>query len=67
MAALSLYPMETFTAYRFRILTSDSVGAYTLVRASSQAEALSALLQQLAPWETAAPLHGPSVCLQWFG
>ena len=59
--------METSTPYRFRILTNDSVGAYTLVRASSQAQALTALLQQLAPWETAAPLHGPSVCLQWFG
>ena len=66
MAALSLDPMETFTAYRFRILTSDSVGAYTLVRAGSQAQALAALLQQLAPWETAAPLHGPSTCPQWF-
>ena len=66
MAPLSLYPMETFTAYRFRILTNDSVGAYTLVRASSQAQALAALLQQLAPWETAAPLHGPSQCLRWF-
>jgi hypothetical protein len=59
--------MPTSTAYRFRILTSDSVGAYTLVRASSQSEALTALLQQLAPWETAAPLHGPSRCPQWFG
>lgn len=40
--------METSTAYRFRILTGNSVGAYTLVRASSHAAALAALLRQLA-------------------
>lgn len=70
MAALSLYLMLPY--FRFRILRIDSatqvaaVSAYTLVRASSQVEALTALLQQLAPWETAAPLHGPSTCPQWF-
>lgn len=70
MAALSLYLM--LPSFRFRILRIDSVtqvaavGAYTLVRASSQTEALTALLQQLPPWETAAPLHGPNTCAQWF-
>ena len=63
----SPHSMETSTRYRFRILTRDSVGAYTLVDAASQSQALSALLQQLAPWESAAPLHGPSQCPQWFG
>ena len=54
------------TSFRFRLYTSESVGAYTVVRASSQAEALAALRKQLAPWEQAAPLQGPSRCLQWF-
>ena len=64
--------METLTAYRFRLFSRDrvtqvaAIGAYTLVAASSQAEALTALQQQLAPWETAAPLHGPNTCPQWF-
>ena len=47
------------TAYRFRLYTADSVGASTTVRADSQAEALADLRRQLAPWESAAPLHGP--------
>ena len=70
MAALSLYLMVS--SFRFRIFRIDSatqvaaVSAYTLVSASSQAEALTALLQQLSPWETAAPLHGPNTCTQWF-
>lgn len=58
--------MPPLPSFRFRILTRDSVGAYTLVRATSQSEALTALQQQLTPWETAAPLHGPSVCVGWF-
>ena len=58
--------MAPLSPFRFRILTSDSVGAYTLVRATSQAEALADLTRQLCRWETAAPLHGPSRCPQWF-
>ena len=58
--------MIPLSAFRFRILTRDSVGAYTLVRAASQGEALADLQRQLAPWETAAPLHGPSVSPRWF-
>jgi hypothetical protein len=58
--------MPSLSPFRFRILTSDSVGAYTLVRATSQAEALADLTRQLCRWETAAPLHGPSRCPQWF-
>ena len=58
--------MPSLSPFRFRILTSDSVGAYTLVRATSQGEALAALTRQLCRWETAAPLHGPSRCPQWF-
>ena len=58
--------MPTLPSFRFRILTCDSVGAYTLVRATSQSEALAYLTRQLCPWETAAPLHGPSVCVRWF-
>lgn len=46
-------------AYRFRLYTADSVGAYTVAHAASQAEALADLLRQLARWEHAAPLHGP--------
>lgn len=48
------------TAFRFRLYTADSVGAHTTVYASSQAEALADLRKQLAPWESAAPLHGPN-------
>jgi hypothetical protein len=54
------------TAYRFRIFTADSVGAYTVAHAASQAEALADLRRCLAPWESAAPLHGPSQSLRWF-
>lgn len=57
-------PLPTF---RFRTYTRDSIGAYTVVRAASQADALADLQQRLAPWEFAAPLHGPSRSLQWFG
>jgi hypothetical protein len=52
--------------YRFRLFTRDSVGAYTLVQAASQSAALAELQQQLAPWEFAAPLHGPSRSTRWF-
>ena len=55
--------MNTF---RFRLFTRDSVGAYTTVRADSQHAALADLSKQLAPWETAAPLHGPSQSPRWF-
>jgi hypothetical protein len=48
------------TAYRFRLFTVDSIGASTSVRAASQAKALADLTKQLAPWESAAPLHGPN-------
>ena len=53
-------------SFRFRLFTADSVGAYTYVQAASQAVALANLQNQLAPWETAAPLHGPSQTPQWF-
>ena len=52
--------------YRFRVLTRDSLGAYTTVRANSQSEALADLSRQLAPWETAVPLCGPSQSPRWF-
>jgi hypothetical protein len=58
--------MPNLTAYRFRIVTTDSVGAYTVSRAASQADALASLQGQLTRWETALPLHGPSVSLRWF-
>ena len=58
--------MANLTAYRFRITTSDSVGAYTVVPATSQADALASLQGQLTRWETALPLHGPSVSPRWF-
>lgn len=63
--------MQTLHAYRFRILTRGDrgelvAGAYTLARAASQSEALADLTRQLSPWESAAPLHGPSVCVRWF-
>ena len=58
--------MATLPSFRFRIITSDSVGAYTLVRAACQADALASLQGQLCRWETAFPLHGPSVCPRWF-
>ena len=54
------------TAYRFRIYTAESVGAYTVVLAHSQGVALAELQVQLAPWEFAAPLHGPSRSIRWF-
>jgi hypothetical protein len=56
----------TTASFRFRLYTSDSVGAYTCVHATCQAEALADLQRQLAPWEKAAPLHGPSQTPQWF-
>ena len=64
--------METSTLYRFRILTRGDrgelmPGAYTVARAASQVEAFADLTRQLSPWEAAAPLHGPSVCVRWFG
>ena len=54
-------------SFRFRLFTSDSVGAYTTVQAASQAEALADLQKQLARWENAVPLHGPSQSPHWFG
>ena len=59
--------MATLPTFRFRTYTREAIGAYTVVRAASQAEALADLQRQLAPWEFAAPLHGPSRSLQWFG
>ncbi len=56
----------TTTAYRFRLYTTDSLGAYTVAHAASQTEALTDLQRQLAPWEHVAPLHGPSRSAQWF-
>ena len=56
----------TNTTYRFRLYTADSVGAYTCVHAATQADALAELQQQLARWEFAAPLHGPSQTPAWF-
>lgn len=58
--------MANLTAYRFRIVTSGSVGAYTVALAASQADALASLQGQLCRWETALPLHGPSVSPRWF-
>ena len=56
----------TNTTFRFRLFTTESVGAYTCVHAATQADALAQLQQQLARWESAAPLHGPSRSAQWF-
>jgi hypothetical protein len=56
----------TTTAYRFRLFTAESTGAYTVAHAATQAEALADLRRQLAPWEQAAPLHGPSRSVRWF-
>jgi len=56
----------TNTPFRFRLYTAESVGAYTNVHATCQAEALAELQRQLARWESAAPLHGPSQTPQWF-
>lgn len=56
----------TTNAYRFRVYTSDSIGAYTVVYAASQDEAVEDLCRQLAPWEQVAPLHGPSKSVRWF-
>jgi hypothetical protein len=50
----------TNIAYRFRLFTADSIGAYTIVYASTQYEALADLRRQLAPWEQTVPLHGPN-------
>jgi hypothetical protein len=58
--------MANLSAFRFRLVTSNSVGAYTVAHAASQAEALADLKRRLAPWETALPLHGPSQSLRWF-
>ena len=58
--------MTNLTAYRFRIVTTNSVGAYTTAHAACQADALASLQGQLTRWETALPLHGPSVSLRWF-
>jgi hypothetical protein len=52
--------------YRFRIVTSDSIGAYTVVPATDQTEALTWLQSRLTRWENALPLHGPSVSIRWF-
>jgi len=58
--------MTNTTGFRFRLYTTDSVGAYTYAHAASQAEALADLQKQLARWELVAPLHGPSRSPQWF-
>jgi hypothetical protein len=58
--------MANLSQFRFRIVTTDSVGAYTVSRAASQADALATLQSQLTRWETALPLHGPSVSPRWF-
>ena len=58
--------MANLSQFRFRIVTSDSVGAYTVSRAASQADALATLQSQLCRLETALPLHGPSVSPRWF-
>ena len=61
------------TSFRFRFFTlADctniaSIGAYTTVQASSQAEAQATLRKQCpAPWQLIAPLHGPSCSAEWF-
>lgn len=58
--------MAPLQSFRFRTFTRESVGAYTVIRSTSQAEALADLLSQLAPWESAAPLHGPSLSTRSF-
>lgn len=63
--------MQSLNSYRFQLIIRSDVGelstsAYTTLRASSQSQALADLTRKLSPWESAAPLHGPSVCLQWF-
>ena len=63
--------MQSLNSYRFRILSRGdrgelTPGAYTVARAASQSEARADLARQLSPWESAAPLHGPSVCVRWF-
>ena len=58
--------MQTPNAYRFRLYTRESVGAYTTAYGQTQAQAQADLARQLAPWETAAPLHGPSRSPRWF-
>jgi hypothetical protein len=58
--------MANLSQFRFRIVTSDSVGAYTVSCAASQADALATLRSQLCRWEAALPLHGPSVSPRWF-
>ena len=54
------------TTFRFRLYTAESAGAYTCVPAACQADAFATVQRQLAPWEKAAPLHGPSQTPQWF-
>ena len=58
--------MTNTNGYRFRLYTSESFGAYTSVQADSQAEAEALLNAILAPWEYAAPLHGPCRSPLWF-
>ena len=58
--------MANLSQFRFRIITSASVGAYTVSCAASQADALASLQGQLTRWESALPLHGPSVSPRWF-
>lgn len=63
--------MQTLNSYRFRVLFRGDrgeleAGPYTVARAASQSEALADLTRKLSPWESAAPLHGPNVCVRWF-
>jgi hypothetical protein len=58
--------MANLSQFRFRIVTTDSVGAYTTAHAACQADALASLQGQLTRWETALPLQGPSVSPRWF-
>jgi hypothetical protein len=53
-------------AYRFRISTFGREGAYCYVSAITPAEAAKRIAAQLSPWESAAPLHGPSLPLNAF-
>jgi hypothetical protein len=45
--------MANLSQFRFRIVTTDSVGAYTTAHAACQADALASLQGQLTRWETA--------------
>lgn len=58
--------MTSLLAFRFRLYTRDSVDAYAVAYAASQEEALADLQRQLAPWQSAAPLHGPSRSVRRF-